>query len=141
MDDFIVIFPANVDTPSRICTEAKAYIWLTDLLGIPRNDSKDRKGTMIIVFSIDVDTNPFTARLPAEKLEKARKATEKLLKDKLVSFYEMQSLVGFLSFCSQAVRLGRVFMRRLWDFVNLFPHTATKQTRKRLPAWVREDIW
>lgn len=84
------------------------------MLGIPRNDSKDKEGTQLSVFSIEVDT---IARLPAEKLEKAIKATEKVLANQSVAFLDIQSRVSFLSFCSQ-VRLGRVFMRRLWDFIN-----------------------
>lgn len=31
-------------------------------------------------------------------------------------------------------------MRRLWDFVNLFPRTAKKTMQKKIPAWVREDL-
>lgn len=59
---------------------------------------------------------------------------------KLVSFLDMQSLVGFLSFCPQTVRLGRVFMRRLWDFINHFLRAAPRTTRRRIPVWGREDL-
>lgn len=93
--------------------KADAYVWLTDLLGLPRNNSKDCQGTAVIVFRIKMNTASFTARLPADKLEKAVKATAKVLSQKAVSFIDIQSLVGFHSFYSQAVRLGRVFMRRL----------------------------
>lgn len=31
-------------------------------------------------------------------------------------------------------------MRRLWDFINQYPRSATKTTRRRIPAWVREDL-
>ena len=48
--------------------------------------------------------------------------------------------MGFLLFYSQIVRLQKVFMQRLWDFVNEFPYTATKLTKKRIPTWVREDL-
>lgn len=34
--------------------EARAYIWLTALLGIPRNDSKDQEGTLVVVFGIEI---------------------------------------------------------------------------------------
>lgn len=91
---------------------------MTDLLGIPRNDSKDAEGTQVIVFGIEIDTRSFTAKLPDEKLEKAVRATSKVLAEQSVTFLDIQFLVGFLSFCSQAVRLSRVFMRRLWDFLN-----------------------
>ena len=49
----------------------------------------------------------------------------------------MQLLVGFLSFCSQAERLGRVFMRRLWELINDF---APRTTLRKIPAWVKEDL-
>ncbi len=48
--------------------------------------------------------------------------------------------MGFLSFCSQAVRLGRVFMRRLWDFTNHYPRDGTRSYLRRIPVWVREDL-
>ncbi len=120
--------------------EARAYVWVTDLLGIPRNHSKDREGTQITVFGIEADKSSFTARLPPEKLEKAIKATAKVLAEQSVSFRDIQSLVSFLSFCSQAVQLGRVFMRRLWDFVNRYPRAATKVMCRKIPPWMREDL-
>ncbi len=48
--------------------------------------------------------------------------------------------MGFLLFCSQAVRLGRVFIRRLWDIINHFPRAGPRTTLRRIPAWVREDL-
>ena len=140
LDDFIAIFKASKASTEQIKIEAKAYIWLTDLLGIPRNDSKDRDGTEVVVFGIEIDTSSLTARLPKEKLTKAIEATSRILNEKSVSFLDMQSLVGFLSFCSQAVRLGRVFMRRLWDFVNHYPRSSPKTARRKILAWVRGDL-
>ncbi len=75
-----------------------------------------------------------------EKLKKAIRATLKVLSQKAISFIDIQSLVGFLSFCSQAVRLGRLFMRRLSDFINHHPRGGPKSTLRRIPAWVREDL-
>lgn len=106
LDDFLAVFKAKKATLSRIRKEARAYIWLTDILGIPRNDSKDCKGTLVVVFGIEIDTFTFTAWLPKEKLDKVISATTKIIKKKSVSFVDMQSLVDFLSFCLQAVRLG-----------------------------------
>ena len=140
LDDFIAIFTAAQARAQRIRQESRAYTWVTDLLGIPRNDSKDREGTKLTVFGIGVDTTNFTARLPNEKLEKAIRAMAKVLGEPSVSFLDMQSLVGFLSFFSQAVRLGRVFMRGLWDFAKQYPRSSTKVTRRTISAWVREDL-
>ena len=140
LDDFVAIFQAKKATPEKMSAENKAYIQLTNLLGVSRNDSKDAQGTAVIVFGIEIDTSCFTARLPKDKLEKATKATAKILSQKSVSFIDMQSLVGFLSFCSQAVRLGHVFMRRLWDFINHFPQMVPRTTLRRIPVWVKEDL-
>ena len=87
-------------SPERSVAEANAYIWLTDLLGLLRNNSKDCQGTVVTVFGIEVDTPSFTARLPRDKLEKAILASSKVLSQKAVSYIDIQSLVGFLFFCS-----------------------------------------
>lgn len=120
LNNFIAIFPAVEIPPERMNYEAKAYIWLTDIHGIPRNDSKDQMGTELSVFGIKVNTSIFTARLPKDKLERAIKSTAEVLANSSVSLLDLQLLVGFLSFCSQAVKLGRVFMKRLRGFVNQF---------------------
>lgn len=31
-------------------------------------------------------------------------------------------------------------MRRLWDFINHFPRSVSRTTRRRIPCWVREDL-
>lgn len=98
--------------------EKKAYIQLMDLLGVSRNNSKDVQRIVVVVFGIKVDTSYFIACLPKEKLDKATRAITKVLSQKSVSFIDMQLLVGFLLFYLQVVRLGRVFMKRLWDFIN-----------------------
>ncbi len=139
LDDFVAIFKADA-LPERLERKTNAYIWPKDLLGLPQNDSQDCQGTKVIVFGIEIDTSSFTARLPGNKLENAIRAILKVLSQKAVSFIDIQSLVGFLSFCSQAVRLGRVLMRRSWDFINHYPCGGPKYTLRRIPAWVREDL-
>ncbi len=120
--------------------EANAYIWLTNLLGLPQNDSKDCQGTLVTVFGIEVDTSLFTARLSRDKLEKTILASSKVLSQKAISYIDIQSLVRFFSFYFQSVRLGRVFMERRWDFMNHYSRDATRSTLRRIPVWVREDL-
>ncbi len=139
LDNFVTIYRSDA-LPERLVAEANAYIWLTDLLGLPRNDSKDCQGIVVTVFGIAVDTPSFTARNPRDKLEKAILGSSKVLSQKAVSYIDIQSLVRFLSFCSQAVRLGCVFMRRLWDFINHYPRDAIRSTPRRIPVWVKEDL-
>ena len=107
---------------------------------MPRNDSKDCEDILVEVSGIEVDTSKFTAHLPHEKLEKVKNTTSKILRLESVSFIDIQSMVGFLSFCSQAVRLGRVFIRRLWDFINHYLRSTPRATLRRILALVGENL-
>ncbi len=64
----------------------------------------------------------------------------KVPSQKAVSYIDIQSLAGFLYSCSQAVKLTRVFMKKLWDFINHYHRDATRSTLRRIPVWVREDL-
>ena len=110
------------------------------MLGLLRNDTKNTQGTVVIVFGIEIYTSFFTAQLPKDKLEKAIKVTAKILNQKSISFINMQLRIGLFSFFSQAVRLGRVFTRRLWDFINYYPYNSPRTMLKKIPAGVREDL-
>lgn len=63
------------------------------------------------ILSIEIDTNESMIRLFAKKLNKTRYETSKALLSNSISLDAMQSLIDFLFFCSQTVRMGRVFMR------------------------------
>lgn len=89
LDNFVAIFQVEKATSEKISAENKAYIQLTNLLVISRNNSKDAQGIAVIVFGIEIDTPCFTARLPKDQLEKASKATAKILSQKSVSFIDM----------------------------------------------------
>lgn len=111
MNVFVAVFKANA--LPRIEQESKVYIWLTNLLNLLQNNLKNCQETVVIVFGIKIGTARSTARLSADKLGKAVKVITKVLSQKTVNFLNIQSLVRFFSFCFQAVKLGRVFMRRL----------------------------
>jgi hypothetical protein len=116
LDDFIYIKPATQCSPEALQADDQAYIALTDLLGCPRNNVKDARGTQVEVLGIIIDTSTFEARLPPEKLKKARRLTDQALSSGSLSAHQARSLSGFLTFCTNAVRLGRVFMPHIWEF-------------------------
>ncbi len=97
----MVVFNAKT-TATQLFAEERAYIQATNLLSIPRNEKKDCCRTEVPVFGIEVDTSTFTARLPQNKLERAIKKTGEAVSDSSnsISYLDIQSLVGFLSFCS-----------------------------------------
>lgn len=59
-----------------------------DLLGIPRNDSKDNQGILIVIFGIEIDTFCFIDRLAKEKFDKAGRTIAKVLGQKSISFID-----------------------------------------------------
>ena len=129
-----------VATSERISSAHKDYKDLTDCLGIPRNDGKDSTGTVCSILGIEVDTNTFEARLPIDKLNRAIALTQLALTQRSLSLRDAQSLSGFLSFCSQVVQLGQVFMCCIWDFVASYPLHCRQITRRKLPSGVVEDL-
>ena len=73
LDDFINIVP-HIERYS-IDRIALDYIQLTDCLGLPRNNSKDRHGTTVTVFGLEVDLENFILQLLQDKLNKAQHLT------------------------------------------------------------------
>lgn len=140
LDDFILILEAILATPSRIEWHETGYRLLTDCLGIPRQEAKDCIGTIVSVFGIEIDTNLFVARIPTDKLQRARESTGLALSKESLTLHEAQSLTGFLSFCAQVVRLGWVFMRKLWDFIASYPAGSSRFAKRRIPVYVRADL-
>ncbi len=109
-----MVFNAKI-IATQLYSEKQAYIQTINLFNIPRNKKKDCYGMEILIFGIEIDTFLFTAKLSQNKLEKAIKKTGKALSNssKSIFYLDIQSLVGYLSFCSQAVYLKKVFIRRL----------------------------
>lgn len=140
LDDFIYIIPASEVSSQRLHLDIKAYNELMALLGMPNNESKEEQGTAVIVFGIEIDTVNLIARLPQEKLQKVRDATSAALASKSISLLDIRSLIGYLSFCAKAVRLGRVFMRKLWDFLKAYPSHLSRTAKRRIPTEIREDL-
>jgi reverse transcriptase-like protein len=140
LDDFILIIPLSPSTDSVIQLATSDYIVVTDLLGLPRNDTKDQCGTVVSVLGYEIDTGAFTLRIPVDKLSKAHAITSQVLMSGSMSLHEVDSLAGFLGFCAPAVKLGRVFLRTLWSFSATFPSGRSKFIRKRIHAELRHDL-
>lgn len=77
-----------------------SYNWVTDLLEILKNDSKNAKSTLIIVFEIKIDIRSFIVRVTDYKWEKAIRRTSKALIEESVPFLDIQLLIRFLFFYS-----------------------------------------
>ena len=140
LDDFIRVIPQHQATLSFLQQAETEYHILTSLLGVPENKKKDAIGTVVTVLGIQIDTNTFEARLSPEKLAKAlRLTTIGLLKSKM-SLFDIQSISGFLSWCAEVVRLGKIYLHHLWVFMSAFPPTAASNYLLPVPYNVRLDL-
>lgn len=140
LDNFVAIFTIAQTSANLIRQACQADNQVTNLLGIPKNDSKDTERTKIIIFGIKINKKSLTAKFSKNKLDKVIKAIEKVLAIYSATFFDIQSLVGFLLFYLQVVQLGRVFMRRFWDFVNKYFCIVIKLTQIKILVQVKKDL-
>ena len=73
-------------------------------------------------------------------MHRAKALTAKILAQNAVSLSELQPLAGLLSFAAKVVRLGWVFMRLLWNFEMTFPPGKSRETKRRIPTSIRNDL-
>lgn len=133
LDDFFAILDPDDDAAryqsdfDTLCLE----------LGIKVNIKKNVCSTTAEFLGIELDSMKMEARLPANKLAKARKAVEAALGKDYILHADLQSLVGFLSFAAKVVSPGRSFLRRLFDAlkVNTLRHRVTRCMRLDLLWW------
>ena len=107
---------------------------------MPNNGAKEEQGIVVIVFEIEIDTVKLIARLPQAKLQKVRDATSAALASRSISFLNIRSLIGYLSFYAKAVCLGRVFMRKLWEFLKAYPLHLSYTAKQRISTEIWEDL-
>ena len=111
LDDFFAILSphananAYADQFDQVCIE----------LGLTVNHSKDAMGTIADFLGIEFDSILMQARLPPDKLARAKNTVKDLLNRPSISHQDLESAVGFLSFAAKVVIPGRAFLRRLFD--------------------------
>ena len=137
MDDFI-IFNKN----KRVCfKDLQTLLKLCDELNVPVNHEKTvLPSTVVHVHGIEIDTGLMIARLPEEKLEKARFHIKRLSLRKKVCLKELQEALGFLNFACKVIKPGRTFLRRLINLTigvekPFYKIRLTKEARADLKMW------
>lgn len=84
-------------------------------MGFSNNEKKKRRGQVVVFLGIELDSLLMEARLPADKLDKAKLWVTRMLSRNVIKYDDLQSLAGFLSFAAKVVRPGGAFLRRLFD--------------------------
>ena len=138
LDDFIFI---SSKFSSECSLALNRFIELCEELNIPLNHDKTvQPTTCAILHGIEVCTETMTARLPDDKLVKAKDLVHNLCFRKNCTLKDMQQALGFLNFACRVIKPGRPFLRRLFDLVRgvskpLHHIKITKAARKDLKAW------
>ena len=133
LDDFFAILSPQADHELY----SQQFTLVCSELGLSINNSKNVTSTVTVFLGIEMDSNSMEARLPSDKLARARSLVATHLKNNNISHLELQSLVGFLSFAARVVVPGRAFLRRLFDSLkNYAPyHCITTDMRADLLWW------
>jgi hypothetical protein len=111
-DDWLVIAEHQVDCRA-------VWVFLLDLLetlGFAINRLPHKcipPGTSLTCLGLQFDSSELTISLPAEKVEKALLLVRKVLASVSVTRQQLDSLFGYLSFCSTVVFGGRAFLHGL----------------------------
>ena len=108
---FYCLLPPGLDSISY----EDYFDFLCKALGISNNKKKKRRGQVGVFLGIELDSLLMKARLPANKLEKAKLWVTRMLSHDVIEYDDLQSLTGFLSFAAKVVQSGRAFLCRLYD--------------------------
>jgi hypothetical protein len=131
LDDFLIFFPPNENIPRA----SAQFQDICNYLGFQVANDKDAQGTTVDYLGLTIDSIKMEARLPINKLQRIlREVKEILSPKKMITRHELQSLLGFLTFCTKVFPLGRPFLRHIFNMLRR-PHK-----RQRLTAAARRDL-
>ena len=138
LDDFLMIGPP---ASAKCSNYLSSFLNLCKKVGIPIKADKTVNPTTCITFmGLELDSLKMEARLPQEKLIKARQLLNKYSNKRKIKLRELQSLIGYLNFCCSVVPPGRCFLRRLIDKTKNVSNpahriTLNSESRRDLHAW------
>ena len=138
IDDFLLL----ANSFDKCNHDLHAFITMCNDIGVPLAPEKTcGPSTSIQFLGIILDAVHMHARLPEDKLVRARNLLLALLRKQKVTLKELQSVIGLLSFCSEIVVPGRPFLRRLIDLTigvsrPYFHIRLTKQAKLDVGVWL-----
>jgi hypothetical protein len=139
LDDFIFIGPPQ---SSETSNNLQAFLDMCDECNIPIKESKTVLATTCIsAHGIEVDSIKMEARLPQDKLTRARDLLILYTNKRTITLKQLQSLIGLLNFACKVVVPGRAFLRRLVDLtcgISKSHHhiSLNCQARADISAWL-----
>src|SRR2546423_853085 len=112
---------------------------LTSYLGLSENVNKRKDGWVVDFTGIELDSDLMEDRLPKDKHDRAIAGVQRLLTSGSVTHRTLENLLGFLSFCTKVIPLGRPFLRNLFNLLKRLSHLHPHAIR-RLSATATRDL-
>ncbi|KAM4748826.1 uncharacterized protein WCC33_006225 [Rhinophrynus dorsalis] len=138
LDDFLLIGGASSMACLRLLEK---LIALLNYLGVPvAKDKTVLLCTRLSYLGIEIDTEERKCRLPAKKVEKARRLVGQAKLASKLELCKVQELLGVLNFACRVIPMGRIFSRR-WEratagvFKRHFKIRVTRQLKEDLEVW------
>ena len=135
LDDFMFLGSPG----TRECHYAlQSFLAIAPSLGIPVKHSKTVQPTTLVeLHGIQVCTRTMMLSLPPDKLRKALDLVKGLYQLRSVTVAKLQSILGYLNFCTKIVPAGRPFLRRLYDLIK---GDQPKWFSVRLTRDIKDDL-
>ena len=111
-------------------------------LGIESSPEKDSPpATSMVFLGILFDTVAMTLSIPSAKIEELLNRIRKLLRRKQISYHDLQSLLGLMSFVTACVHPARIFMSALLNGLRGLQHNQSlhisSEIRADLQWWLQ----
>lgn len=116
LDNFFTV----LESDSQADAYEKYFATLCATLGLKINEDKNIRGTLVEFLGIEIDSLAMEARLPKNKLLRARTWVKQTLQEKQISRNELRLLLRFLSFAAKVMVSGRIFLRRLFNVLTKY---------------------
>jgi Reverse transcriptase (RNA-dependent DNA polymerase) len=134
LDDFIIFLTNDIHS-HQVGIQFQA---ICSQLGFNVAEDKSIEGTQVEYLGITIDSEKMEARLPQNKKDHALAEINRLLQTtSQITKSDLQSVLGFLTFCTRVFPLGRPFLRHLFNMLNSqFSHQRlTLAARRDLQWW------
>ncbi len=137
IDDF-----GGCDTPERAFDAFNQLQSLFLELGIESSPEKDSPpATSMIFLGILFDTIAMTLSIPIAKIQELLDRIRQLLRHRQISYHELQSILGLMSFVTACVHPARIFMSALLNGLRGLRHNQhlviSPEIRADLQWWLQ----
>jgi hypothetical protein len=132
LDDF-----ASADTKQGALGGFEHLAQLLRSLGLNKSADKAAPQSLQMAFlGVWLDTINMTVEVTPDRLQELQQEFEELNHRSSATHKQVQSLLGKLNFVAKCIRLGRLFMTRMLDWL----HTLRKECPQLIPSSFRQGL-